>query len=568
MRLPKLILLALALFCCAHFENLSQAQSKGAKQGTSTVSGKVTLKGEPLRGVTVTLRIYRNTPVFDPSSIYRGKTDESGRFLITGLAAGRYSVDAVAPGYISSESASFGPQGRVLNISDGESIENVNIDLSRGGVITGRVIDSNYRPLVEEYVQLMRVDQNGKPQQPFNLRYGDAQFTDDRGVYRIYGIPVGRYLVSVGSSQNDGMSGGPFGRSFYSKTYHPDVNEEARAKIIEVTEGSETTEVDITVAEARKTYSIHGRVVNADTGQPMMGVEVSCGMLAPGGRGVSSWGEAGEVSNARGEFRLQNIMPGKHLVFGSNRQESDFYSEPTVCEIIDSDIHGIEVNVRQGSTISGVVVIEGTNDPAILTKLLQMRITTYSRSEQLSAPSRSSAQINPNGSFRLKGVPPGKVYVAPSYYTPSFMSQQGALLRVERDGVIQSEGIEIGPGENVSNVRVVIGYGALSLRGEVRIIGGALPPNYRLYIHARRVDQELQNNRGAELDIRGQFVLENMMPGQYELHLSPIRYSAEAPEDRNFANAVAQVKQRVTVSSGNQPVVTLVLDLSKQGGNQ
>jgi hypothetical protein len=38
------------------------------------------------------------------------------------------------------------------------------------------------------------------------------------------------------------------------------------------------------------------------------------------------------------------------------------------------------------------------------------------------------------------------------------------ISRVERDGVLYDEGFEVGPGEQVSNVRVVCNYGTLVIR--------------------------------------------------------------------------------------------------------
>ena len=41
--------------------------------------------------------------------------------------------------------------GQNLKVSEGENVENVDIELYRGGVITGRVTDSQKQPLVGKY---------------------------------------------------------------------------------------------------------------------------------------------------------------------------------------------------------------------------------------------------------------------------------------------------------------------------------------------------------------------------------------------------------------------------------
>src|SRR5262249_42829699 len=81
-----------------------QAQVAETKAGTAMVSGRVTLKGEPARGVTVVLQGQNSGASNAPPA----KSDEGGRFHFTGVAAGRYSVFALMPGYISPEDRSFG----------------------------------------------------------------------------------------------------------------------------------------------------------------------------------------------------------------------------------------------------------------------------------------------------------------------------------------------------------------------------------------------------------------------------------------------------------------------------
>src|SRR5262245_32048036 len=92
-----LILGVLALLFSLILEVSIQAQRKEAKAGTAIISGLVTLKGEPSRDVTVLLR----EPGLESSNSHRATTDENGRFRFSGVIAGKYSISALAPGYIS-----------------------------------------------------------------------------------------------------------------------------------------------------------------------------------------------------------------------------------------------------------------------------------------------------------------------------------------------------------------------------------------------------------------------------------------------------------------------------------
>src|SRR5262249_56137939 len=119
-----------------------QAQSRETKPETSTISGLVTLKGEPARGVTVLLQNQQSYAANPP----RAKSDENGRFRFTGVAAGRYSITALAPGYVSLGIGDIGRGGQTLNVAEGEKIENINIDIKRGGVIARNVTPSPRPP--------------------------------------------------------------------------------------------------------------------------------------------------------------------------------------------------------------------------------------------------------------------------------------------------------------------------------------------------------------------------------------------------------------------------------------
>src|SRR5262249_45377751 len=124
------------------------AQPGETKTGTATVSGRVTLKGEPARDVEVILL----TEIRWSANAPRARTDENGRFSFTSVADGSYSIFAVAPGYVSSEETRMVSPGRTLSVADGAKIENIDLEIKRGGVIAGRIKDSQGRPVIEETI--------------------------------------------------------------------------------------------------------------------------------------------------------------------------------------------------------------------------------------------------------------------------------------------------------------------------------------------------------------------------------------------------------------------------------
>ncbi|HEU0184442.1 MAG TPA: carboxypeptidase regulatory-like domain-containing protein [Blastocatellia bacterium] len=517
-----------------------QAQPGETKTGTATISGLVTLKGEPARAVEVILvtepRWSANAP--------RARTDENGRFLFTNVAAGSYEIFAVAPGYVSPP--------EMHSVADGVKVENVDLKIKRGGVIAGRIRDPQGRPVIEEAITLKKLD---KPQSYSSYSPNDGR-TDDRGVYRIYGLPEGRYLVSVGYASPERSTSS---RAFYPRVFYPNANSESEAKVIEVSEGSEATDVDITVPDPKETRDVSGRVVDADTGQPVEGVRIEVHWVSSDGLPMDRSGTS--ESGPNGAFRFFGLLPSKYTLFTQYRMNNGFVGDPVIFDVSESDASGIELKVRRGAaSISGVVVIEGTSDQKALAKLSQ--VSLYA-TVILAAPKTGESiemppvQINADGSFRMDGLPAGKAGI-----WRWSRSDELTLARIERNGAPTSERIEIAAGEQVTGVRVVFLHGALTLRGEMKVVGGTLPADCRGYVIALRADQNAKYSQSAWSDTRGEFVIENLASGEYE-----ITVSTRCP-DPEIGERFPSVKKRVFVGGDNQQPVTFVVDLSQKGGDK
>ena len=161
-------------------------------------------------------------------------------------------------------------RGKPVLVGEDENVENLNFALVRGGVITGRITDADGRPVIQHQVNIYAAsafDQTKGPPRPIFPASG-AQ-TDDRGIYRAYGLTPGTYKVAAGRSE-DGFSTafGPT-RFTYKQVFHPDATEPAKATVIEVSEGSEAANVDIVLGRALQTFSVTGRVVDGEKGLPV-----------------------------------------------------------------------------------------------------------------------------------------------------------------------------------------------------------------------------------------------------------------------------------------------------------
>lgn len=541
-------LIIIALSCAT----IGFAQQSTNKTNTGSISGLIIVEGKPASGVVVTMSKVESDNLAPPRPFGREEkplaktvTDEEGRFTFNDLAAGTYAISAVSGNLIPVSDMLEGPQGKQVHLAENENIDDINIPLTRGGIITGRITDADGRPLIAERVTIYQVNEQYKSEIYYGM--GFLLFdTDDRGIYRIFGLPPGRYRVSVGVESKGDMIRIGFGSSFYTRTFHPETTEESKAGIIEVTAGSEAKAIDIKVGKSTKALSVTGRMIYADTGQPVEGVTCGYGTLVDG-KHIGSFGY-GYKTDKTGFFRLQGLVPGKYVAFSMVEDNNEHYSDPVPFEITNEDIEGLEIKLYRGTSISGVVIIEGTDNQEILSKISQLQISLFSKGEMMAAPRTGFTKVTPDGSFRINGVKPGKVmfWVMGNRFQSEFQ-----LMRIERDGVDHTEGLEVVAGHEISGVRIVMGYGTAQVRGQVKFESGQMPEG-ELWLTMRRTNAPSTHfGPPITLDQRGKFEAKGIIPGEYEITLTT-RSSFSTP-------SINLAKQIVTIANNADNEVLIVV---------
>jgi hypothetical protein len=395
------------------------------------------------------------------SPLPRATTDADGRFRLEPLPPGTYLIRAYAPGFVGPSDEHFAVDwGKAVAVGEGEAVE-VDLGLQRGGVITGRIVDSKGQPIVNTTVDLIQLDAAGRSH-PRSTPISDGRMylTDDRGVYRIYGLASGRYKVAVGTAP--GSSVIRFPASYYPRTFHPDARDEANAAVVEVAEGGEAGSVDITVSAFARTYSVSGRIVDAETGKLIEGFVCGYGAIGPDGAYNGSVGVLNVRSTPNGGFFIDGLTPGRYAAFAVIEENTESYSDPAAFEITNSDTSGVEVKVRHGASISGVAVIEGTSDPAALAAMSQLAIVVDVEPRALESLRTADLMIAPNGGFHVGGLRAGLATI--SVHGPrGSVKGTFTVLRMEREGAEQSA-IELSEGEQVTGIRLVLHYTGSSVK--------------------------------------------------------------------------------------------------------
>ena len=531
------ILLSLSLSVAVY----AQAQSGAAKEQTANVSGKITVKNKGVAGIVVVA----TDPAYGDGSQQparlRSTTDDEGNYRISDIPAGNYYVFPLAPALVDKTQSR-----RLLTIAAGESIRDFDFAMVRGGVITGRITNADGQPIVEENVNVMPIDSA--------LEYRSHNpgiLTDDRGIYRAFGLRQGKYRVWVGQSAK-GLPGFP--RTVALQTYYPSVTEISKATVIEVTEGSETKDVDIVVVGSISTFTVSGRVVDS-TGKPVPGVVLGV-QQSDENSTMSSTGGAETSSN--GEFKLQNVMPGKYTLFIASLENTDSRADPLPIEVIDRDLTGLEIKTKTGAGLSGTVVLDGPYEKSVVAKFKGLRVFGWidGPSSDFDSGSRS-VEIGADGSFKLSGLGSGNIHFGFVYSNESD-ARQFEIVQIEHNGVVQPSGVSVKEGERVDGVRIVVRHLRLTgvIRGQVKIENGELPPNARIVVWVNFADPSRgpRTSFGApEVDARGRFLLQRLAPATYEVRAGVFESGKRISRD--------DPKQVITVTDNSVTEVNLTVKL-------
>ncbi|HUG81072.1 MAG TPA: carboxypeptidase regulatory-like domain-containing protein, partial [Bryobacterales bacterium] len=236
-----------------------QAEPEAAGEPKGKVGGIVisAKTGEALRGARVTLQ--PNGRGMRRESRAQTTTDLNGHFLLTEVAAGRYTILAEKTAYETRQDTRMGS----TNLAQDESRTDLVIRLRPAAVITGKVLDSYGEPVARATVAALQ--RNYVPGQP-GLTLHKTALSDDLGEYRLYGLAMGKYIIGVNPPEEPA----PKGAFVYEQlpAYYPGTTDSDEATVLKVTWGTELQGVDIRLAAAPAT-AVSGFVGDGVTGEPL-----------------------------------------------------------------------------------------------------------------------------------------------------------------------------------------------------------------------------------------------------------------------------------------------------------
>lgn len=557
--------------------------------GTAQISGTVVTSDPtpvPLRRVIVTLTGEQNVRLV-------AVTDDAGGFVFTSLPANRYALSAAKGGFVPMAYGSKRPggAGTPLLLADGQRATVV-MSLPRGSVITGTVRDDLGRPVPDVTVSVLRYAFSAQTGERTlqSVSFGSAgqmvggywpdafpgtAVTDDRGVYRIYGLPSGEYIVSAsarpamgspmavtdvyqisdadvrrarqllrgpGSVSPTEAASRPVGSSRvdYAPVYHPTAIARQDASAITLGTAEEKSGIDV-LLQLVPTASVYGVVTSFD-GTPQVGAQVS--VMDP--ESSSSRVAKATRSGSDGEFVISGVPPGRYQVWSSSYPER--LSGLTEVVVAGRDVDA-SFMLGPGGTVSGRIVFEGTSKaPAINTVPLF-----------LSQMPRNSfggyvSDISQDGAFVFSKVPAGMYRLRINGRPPAGWALRSVMLG---DTDVSDVLFEVKSQEHIEGVVITLTDRTAEISGTLQTASGEPAPGYTLVVFSADARFWVAGSRRTQHvrpDVQGRYVAQNLPAGDYLIAAVTDLEDGQWNDRAFLAELAASNPLKITVAEGDRKV--------------
>ena len=533
----------------AQVPGMPAREAQAQKTGTAQLGGRLldADTNKPLRRATV--RAFG-------AELREGRsatTDAQGRWTIRSLPAGKYTISVTKGGYVTLNYGQRRPfeAGQQVDVAAGQAVENLDMVLPRGGVITGRIQDEFGEPFAGIRVVPMRLRYfNGQRRL---MAFGTGDVTDDIGQYRLHGLSPGEYYVSATNSAiTFDVSEDKMG---YAPSYFPGSAMLSEAQRVTVSVGQETGNINFDLAPTR-VATISGTATNSQ-GKPLANSVVM--MVSP-----LLFGGVSTISPAMvrpdGSFTISNVAPGDYhlevFAVGDLQQFASSQGQIAPSEaaslqltVTGEDITGVNLVSAPTSTATGRVVFEG--EP-------QAKVSPGAVMIMAMAPIQTSivpggiGKVRDDWTFEVKGLLDKRIFRVnppPGWFLKS----------VTRDGTdITDSGIEIKPGEDVAGVDVLLTRHVASLNGTAT---RGDKPSGEYVVVAFAADRARWGNasrfvRTSRPDQSGKFEIKGLPPEDY-LVIALDYFEPGEDADPDVLERLRPNATRITIGEGEAKTVTL-----------
>jgi len=503
-----------------------------------------------------------------------GATDGNGNFSFNNLDTGRYVLIANRDGWFAPSptgcSASFFARETLLSIiaKGGEPVQ-IDIKLLHGATISGRVWDPNGQAMSGVDVRAYCIEYR-RTGLVLSEVISNRPTTDDRGQYRLFGLPPGDYFIGVTPLRN---TTAPL-QAAYARTFFPGTSNSINASLITATEDDDVSAIDIGV-RSDATGRISGRAVGpalVPNGQPPIGDRL---FLVPRDAraridNLSVSFQNSSPDRASGRFEIRGVLPGSYDLIATMADDGPFLGRTRV-DVAGTDLNDVIVPVTAGRSVkarlsadngpvpftmavpaSGGARGSNADIPAaraapttpVPTPTYRLALRSMELLPDFFERSVGSTTFDPSGTFVFSNVPDGRFNfsvngIPPSYYIADIRAGDMSIFD---DGFVPdtySGDIEVKVNSNGARVTGLVHDTEQKPYASARVI--LVPPPSRR--------QNILLYKSAMTDAQGTFDIEGIAPGEYKLFAwKAIPGMAYLNED--FMKKYESSGQSITVTQG------------------
>ena len=454
----------------------------------------------PLRKALVLLTSAKSREI-----VAAAKSDADGRFLLE-APAGVYQLQAQRSGFIRPEGAD------TIRIDCRQACGPFELELMRGAALSGRAVDELGEPLEGVNVTASPGGEEASPagqggrQSRFSRRSVGNARTDDRGRFRMFGLPPGVYDISAVAATR-----GP-------------TNDIAKATLedIELRAGEER-EVALTVRqELYDRFLMSGRVVLDGVSAEEMRQMRLLARMVDGAPELRRFSMRAEALRPDGSFALRDLPAGRYALQVSSRGRGRSFGRGRSLGTIDLDgnLTGLTLGPLAPAGVEGAVRFEGDEPPSRFAFILRS-VDSSDRGSYVSA-------AMPDFLFRNDSLAPGE-------YRVESRSRDYFVVEASSNGKPLAErSIRIDEGR-IHNLEVVISDRTARVAGVLRRPGGGAAPFVTVTL------EDSVGERETQTDQNGRFEFDDVPPGDVVVRAEGLR--------REFpAAAAAEIDLELTLA--------------------
>ena len=351
-------------------ESVKTATTRGSEPAAIRVSMNraaaitghlIDASGTPLMNMSVALREAATARAVESSRPRTTSTNDLGEFRFGGLTTGEFAL--ASP--VATASVRVRP-GDTVDVGDvvyersptASGVAARATDIRKRPAIAGTVSDEYGDPLQGAMIRLLQIRRAGDRLAAIAQEHVGPRMSDDRGAYRIFGLPAGRYLVVAD------VEG-------YAPAYYSGVTNIAYALPVVVVDRGDAEGIDFAFRRER-TVRVFGTALDS-SGKPvrgavLLGVSQRAGGVVPEPRvaPVAPDGSFAFDSVAPGDYVLQVSAPYAGLlpkVEGGKllTPRMEFGMQRLV--VGDTDLPAVSLRTSLGATLRGRIAADGQTPP-------------------------------------------------------------------------------------------------------------------------------------------------------------------------------------------------------------